>query len=269
MSFFKYDGIIFNYEDDNNGGVPFIFLHGLGGSIGQTMGVLKKTIGIRRISMDFRGHGETVMFGDATKFSFKQFSQDVVALADYLKLDTFILGGISTGAATALHISLNYPDRVNALILSRPAWEDKPQKDSIRQAFSTIQSILNDNSINDKKSAFMETPIYKEMNNQAKYAGSTLLSQFDYQYAKETSKKLVKLPNDAPNFDRNEWREIKVPTLILASKQDPIHPFEYGPLLNAFIDESVFKEITPKEVSGQQHNEDSYKNIIEFLKSYT
>lgn len=267
MSIFELDNIQFYYEDDNNGGVPFIFLHGLGGDTKQTMGLLKKTDGLRRISIDFRGHGNTIKYGSESKLSFNQFGMDVISLADHLGLDKFIVGGISTGAGTALNVCLNYPERVEKLILSRPAWEDRPQNEDIRCAFEEIYKILNDDTIVNKKQSFMNTNIYQKLNGIARYAGSTLVGQFDYAHAQETSLKLIKIPNDAPNYNREEWKNIKVPTLILASEQDPIHPYEYGILLSEYIEKSEFKEITPKEVSGQQHNEDSYNFIREFIQS--
>ncbi|EOH91769.1 alpha/beta fold hydrolase [Enterococcus pallens] len=267
MPFHTFDQITFHYEDDGNTGTPFIFLHGLGGDTQQTMGVLKKTTGLRRISIDFRGHGETIQYGSPEKFSFQQFAADVLALADYLQLEQFIIGGISTGAGVALHLALNNPERVTHLILSRPAWEDRPQEPAIQEAFQQIYTILQDDTILTKKAAYRETRIYQQMDELAHYAGDTLLGQFDYAYTKKTSEKLVRIPKDCPNSDREEWRRISVPTLILASKQDPIHPFNYGVLLSQYIPDSQFVEITPKEVSGKKHNEDSYVAIQHFLLS--
>ncbi|HBS47217.1 MAG TPA: hypothetical protein DEA91_27095 [Paenibacillus sp.] len=59
MPYFTYDHIRFHYEDD---GEPFIFLHGLGGDVNQTFGLMKQTDHVRRISLDFRGHRKTVAF---------------------------------------------------------------------------------------------------------------------------------------------------------------------------------------------------------------
>lgn len=265
MPTFHYDGIDFYYEDDKNGGMPFIFLHGLGGNTKQTMGVMKETRAIRRISLDFRGHGKTIWFGTSARFSFAQFKEDVLALADYLKLSHFMVGGISTGAGVALKLAIDCPDRVTKLVLSRPAWENKPQPKKIQTAFRTIYEILIADSIVDKKAAFRATSIYQEMDKLAHYAGDTLLGQFDYPYAKETADKLRLIPKDCPNRNLAEWQHLNLPTLILASKQDPIHPFEYGELLHQYIKHSEFREITPKEVSGQKHNEDSYRYIKAFL----
>ncbi|MDR0885532.1 MAG: hypothetical protein LBN22_04080 [Clostridiales Family XIII bacterium] len=93
------------------------------------------------------------------------------------------------------------------------------------------------------------------------------MGQFDYPYVKETSLKLVKIPEDAPNHDRNEWSRIEHETLVIASKLDPIHPYEYGVLLVSYIPRTTLKEVTSKTVSGQLHAQESYEAIRAFLIS--
>ncbi|MGM0239822.1 alpha/beta fold hydrolase [Enterococcus sp. AZ103] len=265
MAFFKHDNIDFYYEDDANSGIPFIFLHGLGGSTEQTAGLMKATPGIRRIVIDFRGHGRTRYFGDKSMLSFNQFADDVKALIDFLKLEKFYLGGISTGAGVSLNFALRHPENMERLILSRPAWEDCPQPEMIQKAFQEVYQILNDSAITDKKSAYKQKEIYQTMNQLSSYAGETLLGQFDYPYATETSLKLVCIPTDCPNSDRDEWKKLNIPTLILGSHLDPLHPYEYGELLHKYIPHSEFKQITSKTVSGKLHATESYEAIQSFL----
>ena len=77
--------------------------------------------------------------------------------------------------------------------------------------------------------------------------------------------KFVKIPSDAPNYNREEWRDIKIPTLILANKEDPIHPYEYGKLLHSYISNSKFVEVTSKTISNELHTVEMRKNILDFL----
>lgn len=267
MSWFLHDGINFYYEDDDNGGFPFVFLHGLGGSTQQTLGLFKKTNGIRRISIDFRAQGKTIKYGNETKLSFNQFADDVLALIQYLNLDKIYIGGISTGAGVSLNFALRYPKYVKKLVLSRPAWLDRPQETEIQEAFKTVYEILNDDTVVNKKDSFKRSEIYKYMNEQAKYAGNTLVGQFDYPYAKETSKKLLAIPQDAPNYDYKSWMNIDIPILILVSKLDPIHPYSYGSIMKDRMKDAKLVEITPKEISSEQHDKDSFDEILTFLKS--
>jgi pimeloyl-ACP methyl ester carboxylesterase len=267
MPYFTYDHIRFYYEDDGGDGEPFIFLHGLGGDVNQTFGLMKKTDHIRRISLDFRGHGKTERFGHADDFSFKQFAEDVMALTKHLHISQFNIGGISTGAGVSLHLALRHPASVKKLILSRPAWEDKPQEKLVREAFAKIHDVLlQDTDIKTAQNRYENSEVYQTLNSLSSYAGESLLGQFKYPYVKETSMKFVKLPKDCPSHDREAWKNIKLPTLILASQLDPIHPYSYGLLLSKYIPNAKFNEITSKTISNKQHNYDSYEAIKSFLK---
>ncbi|WP_077602155.1 alpha/beta fold hydrolase [Oceanobacillus sojae] len=265
MPIFNFDEIHFYYQDDCNEGVPFIFLHGLGGDVNQTQDILNEIPHIRRITIDFRGHGKTIHFGETSKLSFHQFADDVKALIDFLEIDRFIIGGISTGAGVALNFALRYPKGIQKLVFSRPAWEDQPQPEIIKEAFRTIYQILNDDAVSDNKGTFKQTVIYQKMNGISSYAGKTLLGQFDYPFAKETSPKLICIPSDCPNSSKNVWKSISVPTLILASEKDPLHPLEFAETLHAGIPDSIFKEITSKTISGSRHKTDTVTEIRKFI----
>jgi len=58
--------------------------------------------------------------GDPVKFSLSQFAADILDFADQRRVDRFVIGGISMGAALSLRIAVRFPERVKALILSRP-----------------------------------------------------------------------------------------------------------------------------------------------------
>lgn len=268
MPSFNYDNIQFHYEDDGGAGDPFIFLHGLGGDTNQTFGLMKPKDHIRRISVDFRGHGQTVSFGDEADFSFRQFADDVMALTEHLGITHFNLGGISTGAGVALNIALRYPASVKKLILSRPAWEDKPQDELVCEAFIKIHQFLQHADVTTAKKRYENSDIYITMNALSAYAGEALLGQFNYPYVKETSVKFVKLPMDCPNSNREEWTSLIHSTLILACKQDPIHPFSYGLLLQDYIPNSRFMEVTSKTISNKQHSAESYEAFKNFLHEH-
>ena len=265
MAVFRHDNIDFYYEDDGGSGYPFVFLHGLGGDVNQPLGLIPKKEGIRRISIDFRGHGKTIEFGKEEDLLFDTFADDVTALIQYLELEKVNLGGISTGAGVALNMCLRYKEMVNSLILARPAWEDKPQDKIVRDAFEGIYKSLIDNSVEDAKQKYMKTEIFNEMNSLSKYAGDSLIGQFNYPYIKETAIKLVKIPGDAPNYNREEWRSIKIPALVLANKLDPIHPYEYGELLHSYIPDSKFIEVTSKTISNELNSLETKEGILDFL----
>jgi pimeloyl-ACP methyl ester carboxylesterase len=77
--------------------------------------------------------------------------------------------------------------------------------------------------------------------------------------------KLERIPHDAPSHDRREWTSIGVPTLVLANRQDPIHPFAYGEIIAQLIPRAEFHELTSKSVDPARHARETQTFIESFL----
>ncbi len=61
---------------------------------------------------------------------------------------------------------------------------------------------------------------------------------------------------------------INVPVLVLANRQDPIHPFEFGETLAREIPNAEFNELTPKSVSVDRYRMDVQRFLLEFLAKH-
>ncbi|MOA24793.1 hypothetical protein D3C78_1454860 [compost metagenome] len=96
----------------------------------------------------------------------------------------------------SLHLALRYQGSVKRLILSRPAWKDKPQEVLIREAYAKIHDVLQDTDPLTAQNRYENSEVNKSINSISTYAGESLLGQFKYPYVKETSMKFVKLPTD-------------------------------------------------------------------------
>ena len=59
-----------------------------------------------------------------------------------------------------------------------------------------------------------------------------------------------------------------MPTLVLAYRQDPIHPFGYGQALAGIIPGAEFREITSKSISKERHGAEVQQFIGEFLQKH-
>jgi pimeloyl-ACP methyl ester carboxylesterase len=267
MAYFHHDGIDFHFRDEGQG-VPFVFMHGLGGNVEQPSTLYEPIPGVRFITLDFRGHGETRRFGRPENFRFSVFAQDLLALMNDLNIDQAVVGGISMGAGVALHFALHYPDKVNGLILSRVAWEDKPMPENNRRVYEEIARHIRQYGPRTGKTMFLNTDVYKNMEGPFPDTAQSLLRQFEYEYAAETWPKYLYIPRDAPNFDRSEWEKITVPTLVLANRKDPIHPFEFGQFLAKRIPNALLKEVTSKSVDPIRHMQECKRYIGEFLTAF-
>lgn len=264
MPAFEHDGLTFHYQDQGQG-LPFVFQHGLGGDTNQTFGLFSPPPGIRLLTLDCRGHGETRPLGEAAKLSFTTFADDVQSLLDYLGLSSVVIGGISMGAGISLNFALRFPERIQGLVLSRPAWLDRPLPPNM-EVFPFIAGLIRQHGARQGLDLFKQSEPYLEIVRLSPDSANSLQGQFEHPRAEETVAKLECLPHDAPNYDRREWASLTVPTLVLATRQDPIHPFEYGVTLAQNIPEAVFQEVTAKSASMERHTAEVQAAIETFLK---
>lgn len=109
------------YADSGSGGlpgvagVPLIFLPGTGCDIPDWDGVIAlMPAGTRCVRMDFRGHGQSDV--PTQPFTLSDLGDDVLALADHLKLDRFVLVGHSLGGMAAMDLAAR-SERVAGLVL--------------------------------------------------------------------------------------------------------------------------------------------------------
>lgn len=74
------------------------------------------TKSFRVLRYDTRGHGKS--FVTTGPYSAKQLADDVLALADRLKLEQFHFCGLSMGGMTGMWLAANAPQRLNKLVIS-------------------------------------------------------------------------------------------------------------------------------------------------------
>jgi pimeloyl-ACP methyl ester carboxylesterase len=263
MPFFFHDGLQFHYEEAGSG-VPFVFQHGLGSDVGQPLGLCGPAPGIRLLSFDCRAHGATRPLGDTSKIRISQFAGDLSAFLDELGIARAIVGGISMGAGVALNFALRYPERAVGLVLTRPAWLDQPLPSNLN-IYPKLAFFIREFGAAAGLERFMASDDYQDLARTHPATARSFVSQFQESRAEEAVTRLERIPNDVPNCDRCEWCSIHIPTLVVANRQDPVHPFNYGALLAQSIPDAQFSEVTPKAVSEEQHVRDVRASIDSFL----
>ena len=70
----------------------------------------------RVIAPDLRGYGASPVVPGVTPLS--AFAEDIEALLDDLKVDTFVLAGLSMGGQIAMECYARFPDRIRGLVLA-------------------------------------------------------------------------------------------------------------------------------------------------------
>lgn len=114
MNFATVNGITVRYETTGSGRIPLVFINSLGTNLHIWDDVVAQLDG-RRIQYDKRGHG----LSDAppAPYTMRDHSNDLLGLLDHLGVEQAILCGVSVGGMIALDFSVQFPERVPALVL--------------------------------------------------------------------------------------------------------------------------------------------------------
>ena len=123
--------MILNYKEYGSDRSPAVFfLHGLLGNAdnwSSTSSELSES-GLRCIAVDQRNHGSSP---HSSSMSYPLMAEDLLRLADSLHIDRFSITGHSMGGKTAMETALQFPDRVNSIVVAdiapvayKPAYTD-------------------------------------------------------------------------------------------------------------------------------------------------
>jgi pimeloyl-ACP methyl ester carboxylesterase len=267
MPEFVRDGITFHYRDTEDG-TPFVFQHGLGGDVNQPLGLYRPGADIRLIAFDMRAHGQTYPLGNVDKLSIATLACDLVALLDHLRIHDAVVGGISLGSAVAASVALRFPARVRGLILARPAWVEGPVPENVR-IYALIARLIRALGTVQGLERFRSTVEFRSVARDSPDCAQSLVGQFEQARALEFVARLERLAADTAVRNRDEYRTIRVPALVLGNRQDPIHPWSYAQTLAQLIPGAALRELTPKSVSLETHAADVQRALDDFLMNFT
>lgn len=264
MTSFTLGTATLNYTDVGTG-VPFVFEHGIGGDVRQPSKAFSPPSGVRLLSYDARAHGSTVWSGDPHELSFDRFGDDLIGLLNHLGIARAVLGGISMGAGVALNAATRYPERVAGLVLARPAWLARPMARRTIALFDLLASALRELDF----SKLEVDPAFSAIARSYPDTAWLLRNQFAAERAVDGVARLERLPRDRPCTDLRQLEALDVPTLVLAHRQDPIHPFAYGRRLADAIRGARLVEVTARSVNRRQHAAEMQHNLAIFLRQLT
>lgn len=265
MSFAIFDraGIALRYEDTGEGG-PVIFQHGLGGDAAQVAEVFPPSPASRRITLECRAHGGS-QSGLLSSLSIATFTDDISALTDRLGVRRAVAGGISMGAAIAFRLAVKRPDLVTALVLARPAWMFAPAPDNMAP-IALVADLLRKHALPIAREIFEQSDVAKRLARDAPNNLVSLRGFFANHDPVTRAALLGSIVRDGPGVTESEARSIAVPTLIIGTAEDTIHPLTFAETLAGIIPGATFARITSKSVDQVRHTAEFRAALSEFLR---
>lgn len=122
---FRYQGYALGYEVHGEGERVIVLTNGLLLDAGVNRQLARSLAGhgFRVVLLDLLGHGTSDKPHHATQHRMDRYARQVVALLDELDVERAVVGGVSLGANVSLHVAVQAPERVAALVLEMPLLE--------------------------------------------------------------------------------------------------------------------------------------------------
>lgn len=115
MPFVNANGVSHHYELTGKGTRTIVFVHGIGSNLGTWSTTLPQFPGFRHLTYDVRGMGESG--SEAGPVSLATWAKDLDALMEALDIPQAIIAGHSMGGAISQRFTIDFPHRVEGLLL--------------------------------------------------------------------------------------------------------------------------------------------------------
>jgi len=227
------------YYEVHGEGFPLIMITGWSGNIDwwdlRLIQELSKKY--KLVIFDNRGVGRTDI--SDMKYTIKLFANDTAGLMDALGISRANVLGFSMGGMIAQELVLNYPEKVEKLVLCSTHCGGTKSVPPSQKALDMF--IVDESALSPEQIARMTIPI---LFTEDFIKNNPDLVEFSLQQilrAPISIKALLRQVNAIMEFDTYErLSQIKVPTLVLHGKQDILVPPENGSILAEAIPNAKF-----------------------------
>lgn len=219
------------YYEVYGAGAPVFLLHGNGEDLhvfdAMTAALSRQ---YQVFALDTRGHGKSTR--GKKPFHFKTFAEDVAGVMECLKIPQALVVGFSDGGNTALHLALQFPERVSGLVLLG--------------ANLTPKGLL---------------PRYR-LPTRFSHMVCSVIARVDKRarHNKEQLELMVKHPSLTPE----QLHGIKVPALVMAGELDMIRP-EHTAAIAASLPQGQLKILPGTDHFQLPRAEQALQSILDFL----
>ncbi len=262
-SFKTRDGCRLNYVDEGDG-APVLWQHGLGATQAQVAEVFPESSRLRRITLECRGHADSEL-GASEGLSIRQFAADATALLDHLGVRRAVVGGISLGAAIAMHLAVHHPERVSAQIIARPAWIGEAAPERL-QIYLDVAELLAQHGPVQGLERLQATGRYRLVMRESPDNAASMRSFFQRE-PESTVALLSRIPAQGPGVTREQMSRLSLPTLVIANEGDYVHSIEMATTVAGLIPGAKLT-IIPSKNSDRNAYVEAFKAALEEFLSH-
>jgi 3-oxoadipate enol-lactonase len=257
----KVNGMKMNYELSGKKDRPVLMLsHSLGSSLVMwhpQMETLEARYAVLRY--DIRGHGRS----EVTKgpYTLGLMAEDVIGLLDALRISRVHFVGLSMGGMIGLCVALNYPDRLQSLLLCDTS--------SIvsKEGYLNIQERI-DTARDKGMEALVDARVERWFTPSFISKNPTELELLRKQFLATPVEGYIKCSQALQGLNYlHRLSEIKIPTLIMVGEEDPATPVTDSKMLNEGIQNSELVIIpAARHFSNVEQPEIFNRTLMDFLE---
>jgi 3-oxoadipate enol-lactonase len=263
MLFYNSSGYFIYYEviNSNSKQTPLILLNGLSQS---TLAWSLCTPYFKNrpvILMDFIFQGQSQKDVEHYR-NFNQHASDVVELIEHLKYNKVHVAGISYGSLVAQHLAINYPNKVEKLILISSFAHKTPFYEAIEQAWHNALETGGYALMLDVMLPFVLSENY--FNNPLIPIEAMKQARTEINSNPKALKKLMQATKERGDF-RNELKKIKSPALVIHGEYDLLFPVHMGKEVASHIPNAQFLVI---KKAGHTLNLEAPTELANLIKTF-
>lgn len=181
--------------------------------------------------------------------------------------ERFVAGGISMGAAVALHLAVRHPERVLGLVLARPAWLFGAAPGNM-QPYAEVAELLGRLEPAEAKAHFAAGPTARRLAREAPDNLGSLLGFFDRPDPALTADLLGDIAADGPGVSQAEAARLRIPILVIGHGVDCVHPLALAQALAEAIPGARLATIPPKATDRAGHLAAFRAALAQFLRGF-
>ena len=259
----RVNDIQMNYEV-NGEGYPMVMIMGLGGNLDwwDPRMIQKLSKNFKTIIFDNRGAGRTEI--SEKEYTSRLFADDTAGLMDALGISRAYVNGISMGGMIAQELAINYPEKVDKLVLCSTACGGKETVMPSQEVLVSNMRAGSAASPEESARMFVSICLTKEFIDK------------NPDYVDSLTKRILKAPISPEAFQRqtnavmafssfDRLSGIKAPTLVLAGKRDILIPPENGSILAKAIPNAKLVLLERSAHALAEDAEEATNAITEFL----